>query len=400
MSSRPLVALGDIFEIARGGSPRPIEKFLTDDPAGVNWIMIADATDSQKYITGTKKRILKTGVKNSRMVHPGDFLLTNSMSFGRPYILKTSGCIHDGWLVLSRKRNDVDQDYFFHLLKSKAVYSEFARRAAGATVKNLNIDIVKEVQVQVPPIEEQRRIAKILDWAEALRAKRCAAITQLDTLVRFIFLEQFGDPIQNSKKWPRVPFSELLASIDSGWSPVCQDRAVVGEEWGVLKLGAVTWCEYNCSENKALPPDVDPDRELEVKVGDLLFVRKNTYDRVAACALVRETQPRLLLSDLIFRLRPRAEVQLDTCYLHQLLIYPTKRREIQKLAGGTAGSMPNISKSRLQTIPIEVPPLDFQRDFSRRVAAVEKLRVLHRAALDTMDAMFASLQHRAFRGEL
>ena len=96
MSGWPTVALGDVFEIARGGSPRPIDSYVTDDPAGINWIMIGDASEGSKYITATKKRIRKEGIQRSRMVKPVDFLLTNSMSFGKPYIMRTSGCIHDG----------------------------------------------------------------------------------------------------------------------------------------------------------------------------------------------------------------------------------------------------------------------------------------------------------------
>jgi type I restriction enzyme S subunit len=192
----------------------------------------------------------------------------------------------------------------------------------------------------------------------------------------------------------------LLANIDSGWSPNCLDRPVTGKEWGVLKLGAVTWCEYNAAENKALPPNVEPDAAIEVKRGDLLFTRKNTHELVAACALVRETPPRLLMSDLIFRLRMRPSAKVDTCFLHQLLIHPSKRREIQKLASGSAGSMPNISKARLQTATIELPPLSLQREFAHRVRAVEKLKAVQRASLAELDALFASLQHRAFRGEL
>jgi len=112
MSEWPLVALKDIFNIARGGSPRPIDRFITDDPHGINWIMIGNASDGSKYITKTKKRIKPSGASRSRLVNPGDFLLTNSMSFGRPYIMKTSGCIHDGWLVLSTRHDNVDQDYY------------------------------------------------------------------------------------------------------------------------------------------------------------------------------------------------------------------------------------------------------------------------------------------------
>jgi type I restriction enzyme S subunit len=392
--------MGDIFAIARGGSPRPIDDFLTDDPDGVNWVMISDATESGKYINSTKKRIRQEGVKRSREVKPGDFLLTNSMSFGRPYIMNTSGCVHDGWLVLSPRSRNASPDFFYHLLGSDFVYAEFVRRAAGATVKNLNIDLVKDVQVPLPPLSEQRRIADVLDWAEALRAKRRTALAELDSLTQSIFLDMFGDPVVNSKGWPRVQFGDLLVNIDSGWSPNCLDRPATGDEWGVLKLGAVTRCEYNSAENKALPPDIEPDSSLEVKPGDLLFSRKNTYQLVAACALVRETPPRLLMSDLIFRFRLRPEIKVDSDFLHQLLICPTKRREIQKLAGGSAGSMPNISKARLQTALIEVPPLSLQREFADRVTAVEKLKAAQRASLAELDELFASLQQRAFRGEL
>jgi type I restriction enzyme S subunit len=249
-------------------------------------------------------------------------------------------------------------------------------------------------------LAEQRRIAEVLDKAEALRAKRRAALAQLDSLTQSLFLDLFGDPVVNSKKWDRRPFSELLEAIDSGWSPVCLDRPATGGEWGILKLGAVTRCEYNALENKALPANEEPDPSIEVKAGDLLFTRKNTYELVAACAFVRATPPKLMMSDLIFRLRIKDNAPVDKVFLQNLLVYPSKRSAIQKLAAGSSGSMPNISKARLLTVLIELPPLDLQREFARRVTAVEKLKTAQRAALAELDALFASLQHRAFRGEL
>lgn len=189
MSQWPRVALGEIFTVARGGSPRPIDAFLTDDPTGVNWIMIGDAVEGSKYITGTKKRIRADGVSRSRQVKAGDFLLTNSMSFGRPYILATSGCIHDGWLVLSPRSSEVDQDYFYHLLGSSFVYAEFERLAAGAVVKNLNSELVRGVKVPLPPFAEQRRIAGVLDKADVIRRKSVEAIALADELLRSAFLE-------------------------------------------------------------------------------------------------------------------------------------------------------------------------------------------------------------------
>jgi type I restriction enzyme S subunit len=288
--------------------------------------------------------------------------------------------------------------YLMRGTEFRARLSSFINKAVNQA--SVSIGNLKTIPVTMPPLAEQRRIAEVLDRAEALRAKRRAALAQLDALTQSLFLDLFGDPITNPKGWPRIEFGKMLDNIDSGWSPTCLDRPVADKEWGVLKLGAVTWCRYNSAENKALPPDVEPDSSIEVKAGDLLFARKNTYELVAACALVRETPPRLMMSDLMFRLRLRPDAKLDPTFLQQLLIYPTKRREIQKFAGGSAGSMPNISKARLKTTPIEAPPFSLQREFARRVVAVEALKTKHRASLAELDALFATLQHRAFRGEL
>lgn len=165
--------LDQICEIARGGSPRPIKQYLTDDPDGINWIKISDATASTKYIYSTKQKIKQEGAKRSRVVKEGDFLLSNSMSFGRPYIMKTSGCIHDGWLVLRDKSGVFNQDYLYHFLGSNAAYHQFDSRASGSTVRNLNINLVSSVEVPVPPINKQEEIVVRLD---TLLAKKQALL--------------------------------------------------------------------------------------------------------------------------------------------------------------------------------------------------------------------------------
>ncbi|WP_247655191.1 restriction endonuclease subunit S [Pseudoalteromonas sp. MMG007] len=171
----PLVRLDSLYNIARGGSPRPIKKFITDDPNGINWIKIGDATASGKYIFETKEKIIPEGIQRSRFVKKGDFILSNSMSFGRPYIMGTTGCIHDGWLVLSAKDDSIDQDFLYHILGSPLVFQQFDSLAAGSTVRNLNIDLVSGVKMPLLPLKEQKRIVAILDQAfadiEQARAK-------------------------------------------------------------------------------------------------------------------------------------------------------------------------------------------------------------------------------------
>jgi len=157
--------LGQVCEIERGGSPRPIQQFLTSDPAGVKWIKIGDATASGKYIYKTEEKIRAEGVKRSRMVYAGDFILSNSMSFGRPYIMKTTGCIHDGWLVL--RKPSVNADFLYHALSSKVVFNQFDKLAAGSTVRNLNIGLAKSVWIPIPPLAEQIMLAKKFDELQA-----------------------------------------------------------------------------------------------------------------------------------------------------------------------------------------------------------------------------------------
>lgn len=164
----PHVRLGDVTTIVRGASPRPIQTYITTSDDGVPWIKIGDVPVGSKYITDTAQRITPAGASKSRRVRPGDFVLSNSMSFGRPYISKIDGYIHDGWLAISDFDESFVPDYLYYLLRSSPVQAEFARRAGAGTVKNLNADIVKAVTVPVPPREKQVQVVELLDRFEAI----------------------------------------------------------------------------------------------------------------------------------------------------------------------------------------------------------------------------------------
>jgi type I restriction enzyme S subunit len=205
--------LGLACSIARGGSPRPIQSFLTQGEDGINWVKISDATVSGKYIYQTSEKIKPTGAARSRLVKEGDFLLSNSMSFGRPYIMRTTGCIHDGWLVLSQYQDTFDQDFLYHLLGSPQVFGQFDRLAAGSTVRNLNIELASKVTIPVPPISEQRRVVAILDEAfEGIATAKAHAEKNL----------------QNA----REVFDTYLATTFAG----------AGVGWSVGPVGAVADC--------------------------------------------------------------------------------------------------------------------------------------------------------------
>ena len=163
--------------IQRGGSPRPIEAYLTTSRNGINWIKIGDVRPNDKFIRHTAEKIIPEGVSHSRQVYKGDFILSNSMSFGRPYILDIDGCIHDGWLVIKDYSNTYDMDFLYYILSSNAIFEQYIAMAAGSSVKNLNKEKVANVVLFAPQsLAEQRAIATILNKMDneitALEAKK------------------------------------------------------------------------------------------------------------------------------------------------------------------------------------------------------------------------------------
>lgn len=260
------VRLGDLLFIARGGSPRPIQAYLTENENGVNWIKIGDTEIGGKYIYSTKEKIKKEGMKKSRYVKEGDFLLTNSMSFGRPYILKTHGCIHDGWLVLSDEWNCFIQDYLYWLLSSSLVFIQFSGMASGAVVKNLNINKVKATIIPFPPIEEQQRIVDIVD-------ELMEKIDEYEEVEKeLLALEQkFPDDMKNALLQTAMQ-GKLTEQLDSDSSVDKMLEAIKEEKKQLIK-------EKKIKKEKALPPIGEDDIPFDIpdnwrwkRLGDLVVL--------------------------------------------------------------------------------------------------------------------------------
>ena len=159
---------GELVVIERGGSPRPIDDYITDSPDGLNWVKIGDAPEQGNYITSTKEKIKPEGLSKTREVHPGDLILSNSMSFGKPYIMAIDGCIHDGWLSIKNTNNVFDLKFLCVLLGTDQMLTQYKSMAAGSTVNNLNKELVGNTTVTYPNIEEQRTIGQFFEKIESL----------------------------------------------------------------------------------------------------------------------------------------------------------------------------------------------------------------------------------------
>ena len=187
----PMKPLGEVCMVERGGSPRPIADFVTDSEDGINWIKIGDA-DGTRYISKTAEKIIPEGVRKSRMVQAGDLILSNSMSFGHPYILKIDGCIHDGWLVLHFDKTVFDALYLQTYLGLPVVYAIFETMAAGGVVNNLNSEIVKRLPVIVPTIGIQEQFAAFVRQSDKSKFELEQALSELTATYKRIITENLG----------------------------------------------------------------------------------------------------------------------------------------------------------------------------------------------------------------
>ena len=376
MSNWEWKKLGDVAEIARGGSPRPIKEFITTDKDGVNWIKIGDTDPTGKYIFETEEKIKPSGIKKSRYVEKGDFLLSNSMSFGRPYILMTDGCIHDGWLVLRKYQDYLDIDFFYHLLTSPFVQNQFDREARGSTVRNLNTDIVSKIEVPIPPLLEQKRIVKTLDEKFAKIDKlKSAAETNLKN-AKEIFnaeLEKSLNPLACHSERSASEVEESRNDLPKGWERkslgyVCEitSALVDPKEKKYLNLYHVGGANIESETGKLI--DLKTAEEEGLTSGKFVFDETMVLYNKIRPYLKKIARPKFsgLCSADMYPLSPKENIVKDFLYY----VLTTKIfTDYAILNSGRAG-MPKVNRESLFAYEFSLPPLSEQ---TRIVAHLDKL---------------------------
>ena len=255
------------------------------------------------------------------------------------------------------------------------VLKEIERRTAFVTVKHLSAKELNKLQLVVPDLSTQNKVAEILSRLEKIIGLRRQELKRLDDLIKARFVELFGDPIKNPKGWDVVKLSECLERIDNGKSFTCDSNAREGAFPAILKLSAATYGDYRPYENKALLDEKQFVKSVEVHRGELLFTRKNTPDLVGMAAYVFETPEKLMMPDLIFRLVTNE--RMTPIFLWQLINNREFRPVIQGISGGSAKSMSNISKERLKNIEIICPTISEQKKLEGVLDQVNKSKFIN-----------------------
>lgn len=373
--------LEEVFDIARGGSPRPIKSYITDAEDGINWIKISDATASSKYITETKEKIKPEGKSRSRYVKKGDFLLSNSMSFGRPYIMGTDGCIHDGWLVLSPKEVDhVDQNFLYYLLGSPLVFRQFDSRAAGSTVRNLNIGLASSVEIPVPPFEEQKKIVAILDqvFAEIDQARANAEQNLKNARELFdSYLNQVFS--QRGEGWEYVKLGELAQNLDSKRVPITKKDRVAGPYPYYGASGVVD------------------------HVDDYLFDDELLLVSEDGANLLARTYPIAFTASGKFWVNNHAHVlKFDDRNIHKAVEYYLNSISLEPYISGMA--QPKLNQQKLNSIMIPAFNSKSAESLNRKLDSlsenIKKMEVINRTKITYSEELKKSILHKAFSGEL
>ena len=386
-----LVRLGDICTVVSGSTPKSgISDYWDGD---VVWITPAELTEDSYIINDSVRHITQKAVQETSLkpFPAGTVILSSRAPIGKTAIAGREMYCNQGFknLICSSR---VNNKYLYFFLSCKTEYLNSLGR--GATFKEISKTIVENIEIPLPGIPEQKRIATEFEHIQGLEQGFQKQVSFFDQLVKSQFLEMFGDPMTNEMGWEKVQLSTCLENIDSGRSPVCDAFARQGNWPAVLKLSAATYGFYRPEENKAMLDENLFVEDAAVRAGDLLFTRKNTPELVGMCAYVYDTPSRLMMPDLIFRLNTTN--RCNKVFLWKLINHDLFRDCIQSIATGSAKSMSNISKERLLSLKIILPPVELQEQFAAFVAQVDKSKVEIQKAIDQLEILKKSLMQQYF----
>lgn len=390
----PVVSLGELCSVASGGTPsRTRPSYYGSD---IPWVKISDML--QGTITHTDEHITREGLANSsaKVFPKGTLLLSIFATVGRTAILGIDAATNQAIAGITPDSKRLDLVFLRHYLDASV--PELIKQSRGVAQVNINLSILKSHPIPLPPLDEQRRIAAMLDKAEELHAKRRAAIAFLDQLPQAIFLEMFGDPTANPNGWPKTAqladVSELVSGITKGRK--VNGRAV--REIPYLAVVNVQDRHLNLSAVKTIEATEDEIQRYRLRSGDLLLTEGGDPDKLGRGSLWNGELPEAIHQNHIFRVRVTSPA-LTPLYLSWLIGSSYGKAYFLRQAKQTTG-IATINMGQLKAFPLLLPPLALQHQFAARVDAIHRAKVAHQAALAELDDLFASLQNRAFAGGL
>jgi len=398
--------LGEVFTIERGGSPRPIEEYITNNENGINWIKIGDTKNVVKYIFQTKEKIKPEGVKRSRMVYVDDFILSNSMSFGKPFIMKTTGCIHDGWLVI-RKNDTIDNNYLYYILSSSLIYQQFSNLAKGSTVKNLNIEAVKQVIIKYPPLAEQLaivyKIEELLSDLENGKQQLIIAQQQLKVYRQSLLKAAFEGKLTNEKvveselpkHWKMSTIGDVF-EVFIGSTPKRNKPNYWGGNINWLSSGEIAFCNIKNTREKITTEGLENTSCKVHPIGTVIIAMIGEGKTRGQAAILKVESSHN---------QNTAAIRVDNkTYKSELLYYYLVLKYEDNRRVGSGNNQKALNKERVKSIPIPIPPLKEQQlivdELESKLTVCDKIEETIKEALLKSENLRQSILKKAFEGKL
>ena len=302
----------------------------------------------------------------------------------------------DCFVTQPKNKNDVFSKYVYYYLSGNMHILENGFKGAG--LKHISKDYLEKIEIPLPNLTTQKRIAAILDKAEALKQYNQQLIKKYDALTQSLFLDMFGDPVKNEKKFKLKKLKDGIVNLQSGLSLSGEERLLKNDEIAVLKISAVTSGVFISSEHKVVVKSDIKKTIIFPKKGDLLFSRANTKEKVGAVAIVDQDYDNLFIPDKLWRIDTNQ--LLNRIFLKFVLSHKGFRYNIEKVSTGTSGSMLNISMPKFLKIEAPFPPIELQNQFAERVQQIELQKQQAQEALQKSEQLFNGLLQQAFKGEL
>lgn len=390
--------LGEIVKIERGGSPRPIDNYITTDADGLNWIKIGDAPEQGRYIVHAAEKIKPLGLSKTRQVEPGDLILSNSMSFGKPYIMSIHGCIHDGWLLIRNNQNIFDLKFLCNLLGTEQLHAQYRRLAAGSAVNNLNKELVSGTNVGVPSKAEQLKIGQFFEnldeyitlhqrKLEHLKLKKKSLLQKLFPKEGEVYPELrfpgFTDP------WEQRKFKNFV-QIRRGLTYKPSDIASSGIR--VLRSSNINEDQFITGTNDVFV-NIDAVDIPYVKSGDILLTSANgSAHLVGKHAIINDIVENSAVHGGFMLLVESKNPQ----FINALLGSNWYKKFINLYVSGGNGAIGNLSKSDLEEQDVMFPSEEEQKAIGRVYFYMNHLITLHQRKLEHLQLLKKALLQQLF----
>ena len=385
----------NLVTLQRGSSPRPIIKYITNSEDGVNWIKIGDVSTGKTFIDKTAEKITKEGAEKSRKVQVGDLILSNSMSFGRPYIMKIDGYIHDGWFVLKNYQKNFNREYLCQLLTSPIIQKQYKRLAAGGVVNNISSELVNAVIVNVPSLQEQERIANFLTKVDKIIEKQDEKVKNLEKykkgMMQKIFSQEIRFKDENGNEypeWQKMKLKDVANRFEYGMNSASTEFDGKNKYIRITDIDENTYKYKN--DNIVSPEGVLEDKYL-VNENDILFTR--TGASVGKTYLYDKNDGRLYFAGFLIRVNVNEDNNSRFIFLQTQTNEYKRWVKIMSMRSG----QPGINSQEYGMYNVNIPCIDEQNKIANVFEKIDSIiqkendknKKLHEFKKGLLQQMFA-----------